>query len=597
MLAFGRAEIRISLGTEARRYVIAAARIIQAAKITAFDELRAAMSESKVRAPGPEDQEHNRTRLLDAIRRRLEVRQPHDPQNEARLVQEADEEARVLAKQDAEIARIVALEEEVRRTEYTLARRVHEVIGSTDPSYDAHKLTTDQRDLHSANESLRAELVNAEEGRRAAQAAAESNANIARKVAHIAASRVASTEPLITPAVAPAPLFSELVEEFMTITSVGKKGRTNSQYQQEADYFIWLVGDMPTSEITEKTMRQFLDAAKQLPCNIKKTKKYAGKSAGQVIAMGGQPVNFKTANQRLDRIGFVFGWALNKSPVPLKWRLRHDRNSCDGVVLTVEEKALLDQDEPRRPFDDEDLRMLFAGQKREQNGVYGYIGTRRFKKRAHYWLPLMGLFTGVRGNELAQLRLADIQKDDKGTYFLDINDLPDADGVLRKSTKNKASKRKTPLHVRLIALGFLDYVQQLEHDGHQFLFPELVSEAAGKEAFNSTMTNWFKRFRECCGAVDNERGKPVFHSVRHTVTTRLHLAGLSPANIADILGYEKVTEAERTYVHVPLNRLRENLERIALPEWLNELPTWREMTFDEALPVMRQSLRQNRECA
>lgn len=72
------------------------------------------------------------------------------------------------------------------------------------------------------------------------------------------------------------------------------------------------------------------------------------------------------------------------------------------------------------------------------------------------------------------------------------------------------------------------------------------------------------------------------------MTTRLHLAGLSPVDIANIIGHEKATEAERTYLHIPLDHLRANLERMELPAWMDELPTWREMSFDERLPAPRE---------
>lgn len=107
----GKREIRISLGTEVRRSAIAAARLLHAGKIAAFDKLRAAMCEDKILASSPEEREQQRVRLLEIIRQRLEVRQPHHPEDAARFAQEADEQAQLLAKLDGQVAALEALEE------------------------------------------------------------------------------------------------------------------------------------------------------------------------------------------------------------------------------------------------------------------------------------------------------------------------------------------------------------------------------------------------------------------------------------------------------------------------------------------------------
>lgn len=72
--------------------------------------------------------------------------------------------------------------------------------------------------------------------------------------------------------------FSDLVAEFDAVTSVGKRGRTNAQYLQEADMFKWVLGDLPISQITGQVMTQFWQVIKQLPPNINKAKRYQGKS-------------------------------------------------------------------------------------------------------------------------------------------------------------------------------------------------------------------------------------------------------------------------------------------------------------------------------
>ncbi len=99
----GRKEIRISLGTEQRRYAIQAARLIHARKITAFDELRVTMNKNNSN-PAPEQQAEARNHLLTLIQQRLHAEAHQDldedaesirlaQEAEARYTQEADQEA------------------------------------------------------------------------------------------------------------------------------------------------------------------------------------------------------------------------------------------------------------------------------------------------------------------------------------------------------------------------------------------------------------------------------------------------------------------------------------------------------------------------
>ncbi|WP_422692618.1 hypothetical protein [Comamonas endophytica] len=84
----GRAEVRLSLGTEVRRYAIAAARLVHSRKITAFDEMRAVM-DSKHTTPAPEQQAEARQCLLQATRQH-EVAKPRGFQEDALYALEAN---------------------------------------------------------------------------------------------------------------------------------------------------------------------------------------------------------------------------------------------------------------------------------------------------------------------------------------------------------------------------------------------------------------------------------------------------------------------------------------------------------------------------
>ena len=73
-------------------------------------------------------------------------------------------------------------------------------------------------------------------------------------------------------------------------------------------------------------------------------------------------------------------------------------------------------------------------------------------QNSFYWSFLIGIFSGMRTNETAQLRIEDIIK--KGNVWM--ISIDEAEG---KSVKTTSSIRKVPVHPTLISLGFIDYVK------------------------------------------------------------------------------------------------------------------------------------------
>lgn len=81
-----------------------------------------------------------------------------------------------------------------------------------------------------------------------------------------------------------------------------------------------------------------------------------------------------------------------------------------------------------------------------------------------FWSVFLGLFTGARPDELAQLELKDIKKSEDGVYFLEINDEDE------KSLKTVNAKRHMPICRQLIDLGFLNYIQERKNAKAKKLF-------------------------------------------------------------------------------------------------------------------------------
>lgn len=94
---------------------------------------------------------------------------------------------------------------------------------------------------------------------------------------------------------------------------------------------------------------------------------------------------------------------------------------------------------------------------------YSYI-TKKFCLY-QYWIPLLALAAGLRGNEVAQLYRSDIVVRN-GHYFIYINN-----SRVDQSIKNEHAERYVKVSEELIRLGFLQFIDL--YSENERLFPEL----------------------------------------------------------------------------------------------------------------------------
>lgn len=136
-----------------------------------------------------------------------------------------------------------------------------------------------------------------------------------------------------------------------------------------------------------------------------------------------------------------------------------------------------------------------------------------------YWLPLVGLFTGARINELCQINPQGDIREERGIPFFEITEEGDADSDVRKTVKNKSSRRRVPIHPELLRLGFLDYVERIKRAGSKRLFPAFKP-MRGKASARAEV--WFRDLLKATGLRDEAPGAAVvgFHCFRSTFLNR-----------------------------------------------------------------------------
>lgn len=142
-------------------------------------------------------------------------------------------------------------------------------------------------------------------------------------------------------------------------------------------------------------------------------------------------------------------------------------------------------------------------------------------EQAHcYWLPMLGLYTGARVNEVCQLHpLEDIIEGEGGVWFFNFTDETETDARVRKSIKNSVSFRRVPIHSRLLELGFLTYLERMRARGAALLFPQWAP-TRGKAS--AAAEKWFCKLIADMGLRDDTPKKRLvgFHTFRHTFENR-----------------------------------------------------------------------------
>jgi integrase len=221
-----------------------------------------------------------------------------------------------------------------------------------------------------------------------------------------------------------------------------------------------------------------------------------------------------------------------------------DRNPWEGLDLAFSTTF------KRRPWTQGELKTFF-GQRLFTHGELPK--SKKAGGLAAYWIPLIGIYTGARVSEIAQLQLVNIEIVD-GLDLFSITDEGDDQRV-----KTMAGVRKVPIHRELIRLGFLDYVQALRQQKHTYLWPRLSVRATKPGDY---FGRWFGEARKKLGF-----GRyPDFHCLRHTVRSRLAESEIAEPVIDSLLGHEvKGSTGTKIYTHRSLRVLQQAVETVHYP--------------------------------
>ena len=301
----------------------------------------------------------------------------------------------------------------------------------------------------------------------------------------------------------------EILDEYLRRNDTGEVQWSPKNRDKEESHFSFLievVGNIPVQDFGKDHLRKFLEKLKN------RSRIRAGKPV---------PISAKTRNEYIATCKRVFNFA---KPV-----------YEDVKTNYFDDKAILFKsvENERVPFSREELRKLFS---------HSVFTEGNFSHPYQYWIPLLALYTGCRGNELAQLHVKDfVVSQEIPCISLNSN-------TADKRLKNVGSIRLVPLHPKLIDLGFQKFVELhktkpvrwKDENGYYRLFKGLSLDKKNG-GYQKNLSRWFngtydrklkqyKGFKYEAGVETNDTQRKDFHSFRHTCSTALENAGV-PTNI------------------------------------------------------------------
>lgn len=199
---------------------------------------------------------------------------------------------------------------------------------------------------------------------------------------------------------------------------------------------------------------------------------------------------------------------------------------------------------------------------------------------ASYWLPILGLTTGARMRELAQLSVHEVvvrdgviclwltNRDDEEEA--DVHQLTEEKRALlfETSLKTGASRRIIPVHDEVLARGFMTYVEHMRASGSHALFPDIRADSKGNLAGN--YSKWFNLY---LARIDIKRRGLDWISFRHTLKTMMREARIDQ-EIQDYIEGHTSERAAQNYGRFPPTVLKVEVDKLSFPI-LTSVPIWR----------------------
>ena len=318
--------------------------------------------------------------------------------------------------------------------------------------------------------------------------------------------------------------FAEAYDRYLSDPTHDWSRRTRVAHAAARTLATSVIGaDIPIGEITRAHCRDFVDVLKRIPKNAGKrfpklTPREAADNKGPTCSPKDR-MSVANINAYITKLGSFFNWAALEELI--------DKSPSRGMLIAEKTRKR----DKRKPFSPSQLQTVFDAPL-YRGCVDDKFGCNKkgsqLPKGTRFWIPLIGLFTGMRLNEICQLELMDVRFIENIPCFIVTEKSRLIDS--QKRLKTEASDRLIPVHQRILDIGFAQFISRRKCSGETMLFNDINIDANG---FRSTaFSKWFIRFGKSAGAIEE---RTSFHSFRHNFRDALREAEVS-RDIAHALG-------------------------------------------------------------
>jgi integrase len=302
---------------------------------------------------------------------------------------------------------------------------------------------------------------------------------------------------------------AKVVGNFLATYPHDKHSEMFKKHQPALKLLCEIIGDKSVSDLRQSDFNGFFDCVARLPPRWAAECKRKGISP-VVLSKKNHPTTIgpKTFDDnyvvpvRLFLKAAIVNWQDQGFPTTLTTEsIQYRGNREEG-------------ENKQRAFTKPELERLFDGPE--------LAAFKNNPKEAHmWWLPVIGLYTGARVNEICQLNpQSDVcVEPDSGVQYFWITATTESDSRVKKSVKNASSRRKVPIHSTLVQLGLLDYVESMKTKGAKLIFP---SWSPNNRRASTQAEKWFREHLSSIGLRDDTPFAKItgMHAFRHTLLAR-----------------------------------------------------------------------------
>ena len=286
--------------------------------------------------------------------------------------------------------------------------------------------------------------------------------------------------------------------------------QTRRQYAGAYELLADHLGNMPLALVTAADARGFIDAIAGLDPLWRRSPGAADLSFAELVQRHTRPpgLNRKTVDRYVAAGSALFVWAAQAGAFD-------GANPFDGLAGSGGTSMAA----TTRGLSDDELRKLFAAPlfRRPPAGVDS-------ADTALFWSVLLGLFGGLRLDEIAHLECDDVRRSD-GSWVMDAGRRPRKRG------------RLVPVHDTLMDLGFVDHVEHAARLGPAAVPMEGAADRAAR------LVRAFTGLRRRQGLATRGHG---FRVLRATARAALTAGGAEAAVVAQLMGDKRYRMAPDT---------------------------------------------------